>query len=267
MKRYGVKLMAVAGAAVTAVMISAGAAGAAAGPPIFSPEQAGYAATGAHFRYVQTTVTLPDASNFSSEVNGFGLSVQLWSGNRVVVLGVSNSTTPGPYSAAVAVYNRKTHALICSTALPSPCAGTPADWTNATDSFPAGDAVTSSIYYNQALGTVRFAVVDATAMKTLTYTRFMFGQVWGQARVGAEFSAISPWRKGFTFDPPSSRTLLAVFENCRVTTTSGLRTGFYAPWVRHKIYMTDTGTAFGSRDAVPSDLFNSGKNFGVFLLP
>ena len=267
MKRYGVKLMVAVGAAATAVMISVGVAGAAVGSPFFSPEQAGFAATGAHFRFVQSTVTLPDASNFSSEVAGFGLSVHLWSNNRVVVLGVSNSTTSGPYSAAVAVYNRTTHALICSTAAPTPCAGVPANWTDGTVNFPAGDVVTSSIFYDRAAGTTRFRVVDQTTMTTLTYTRSMSGQVWRQARVGAEFSPISPWRMGFTFNPPANVVRLATFRNCALTTTSGLHTSFFAPWVRHKIFMTSTGTVFGTDDAAPGDLFNGGRNFGVFLLP
>src|SRR6266700_1219150 len=109
------------------------------GPQFFSPEQAGYAATGAHFKYVQTSVKLPDASQFATNVAGFGFSVQLRTKFRVVVLGLSNTTTPGDYSAAVAVFNRTTHSLICSTASASkPCPNVPSGWTSGKVSFPPG---------------------------------------------------------------------------------------------------------------------------------
>jgi len=85
-------------------------AAAATGPAFYSPEQAGYVATGANFQYVQSTVRLPDASAFASEVAGFGVSVHLRTPYRVVVLGVSNSTTAGNYNAAV----------LSSTGLPCP---------------------------------------------------------------------------------------------------------------------------------------------------
>src|ERR1700722_9349193 len=91
-------------------LATAGPSAAAVRPAVASPEQAGYVATGARFRYVQTTVTLPDATQFASEVGGFGLSVQLWSGAKILVLGISPATGPPaePYNAAVAVFDRAT---------------------------------------------------------------------------------------------------------------------------------------------------------------
>ena len=46
-------LVAAAGSAAALVLAAAGPAGAATGPAVASFEQAGYTATGAHFRYVQ----------------------------------------------------------------------------------------------------------------------------------------------------------------------------------------------------------------------
>src|SRR5580693_2269922 len=130
--------------------VAAGGASAATAPGIGSPEQAGFAASGAQFRYVQTVVTLPNAANFASEIGGFGISVQLWSSHQVAVLGISNSTTSGNYSAAVAMFdptqpNRNVYpnGLICSTAGSGSqlCAGTPTDWTDGSVSFAPGDTV------------------------------------------------------------------------------------------------------------------------------
>ena len=86
------------------ILALAAPAAAATGPRLFSPEQAGYVATGARFQAVQSSVRLPNAANFASEVAGFGVSAQLWTKFRVVVLGVSNSTTAGNYNAAVGHY-------------------------------------------------------------------------------------------------------------------------------------------------------------------
>ena len=71
-----IALVSVLGSLGGALALAAPAA-AATGPRYFSSEQAGYVATGAHFRRVQSTVRLPSAANFSSEVGGFGLSAQL----------------------------------------------------------------------------------------------------------------------------------------------------------------------------------------------
>ena len=102
----------------------------------FLPRQAGYVATAARFRRVQSTVRLPMAADFSSEVGGFGMSVQLWTKTRVVVLGVSNGTAPGPYNAAVAVFSPSTPRPDLQHAAPAPrCALT---------SRPAGRAVRSA---------------------------------------------------------------------------------------------------------------------------
>ena len=57
-----VKLAAVPVAAAALILATAPAAAAATGPPIYSGEQAGYAAYKAHFRFIEESFTLPDAS-------------------------------------------------------------------------------------------------------------------------------------------------------------------------------------------------------------
>jgi hypothetical protein len=135
--RVGVALVSALGSVAVALAVAAPAT-AATGPPFFSPEQAGYVATGARFQFVHTEVRLPNAANFASEVAGFGVSAQLWTRYRVLVVGVSNTTNAGNYFAAVAIFNRRTHALICSTAASGAqqCPNTGSAWTNGSVSFP-----------------------------------------------------------------------------------------------------------------------------------
>lgn len=155
-------------------------------PAVLSPEQAGYVATGARFQAVQSSVLLPDAANFASEVGGFGVSAQLWTKHRVVVLGVSNTTTAGNYFAAVAVFNRKTHALICSTAASGPlqCPNVGSRWTDGSVSFAPGDDMTLTVIYDRAAGRDHFFVDDNTSGVSLSYGGYVpgTGKNYTQAR-------------------------------------------------------------------------------------
>lgn len=267
--------MTIAGGALGAlgiVLTAAGPALAATGPIVYSHEQAGYSATGNRFKLVDTTVKLPDPTAFTSNVAGFGLSVQLWSKTRVLVLGVSNSTgTSGDYSAAVAVYNRTTHALVCSTASPaSPCPNVPTGWTSGKVSFPVGDTVELSIEYVRPIGVVFFDVFDHNVGIILGYGGYApgTGKDYTQARAGAEFSAVSPWDGSFSFTAPAAETKLATFTNSLLETYSGHFSGFSSSlFTHHKIVMTSTGTSSGTVEARPHDLFNFGQNFGVYLEP
>jgi hypothetical protein len=261
--------------------VAAGGASAATAPGIGSPEQAGFAASGAQFRYVQTVVTLPNAANFASEIGGFGISVQLWSSHQVAVLGISNSTTSGNYSAAVAMFdptqpNRNVYpnGLICSTAGSGSqlCAGTPADWTDGSVSFAPGDTVIISAFYNQATGGTLFLVKDPAASESLSYT-FASGTgiSWRQARVGAEFGC-SPWASCSGSSPvpysaPPSPVHLAKFSGTRLTTYSGHRAGFRSWWVHAKVKWTRNGHIGGAVNGKPRDLFDAGTAFNVYLQP
>lgn len=267
--RVIVVLMSVLGSLGAALALAAPAA-AAVGPRFFSPEQAGYAATGARFSYVQTIVRLPNASAFASELAGFGVSVQLWTRYRVVVLGVSNSTTAGNYSAAVAVFNRTTHALICSTAGSGAqkCPNVGARWTNGSVSFAPGDQMTFGIVYDRSTGRDHFRVDDNTARTTLYYGGYRpgTGKNYTQARVGAEF-ADSPWGT-FTYHPPAAETHLVTFRYSELITYNGMPgQTFSSWWTRHKILATSNGSSTGTVEVRPHDLYNRGASFSVYLEP
>jgi hypothetical protein len=101
-----------------AVVALAGAATASTGPVFHSPEQAGYAATGARFKVAEVRVKLPYASKFTRELGRVGVSVQFWSAAAVLDLRVSACTDtachPGGtpvtrrYSVAFRVFSRST---------------------------------------------------------------------------------------------------------------------------------------------------------------
>jgi len=251
------------------ILALAGPAAAATGPAYFSPEQAGYVATGARFEYVQSTVHLPDASAFASEFGAYGVSVQLWTGSRVVVLGMSNTTTAGSYSAAAAVYNRTSKSLICSTAASGgqACPNVGSRWTDGSVSYAPGDDVTLTIFYDRSAGVVHFFADDDTTGVELFYGGYApgTGQTYSQARVGAEFGA-SPWGS-FTYAAPAAETHLVTFQDSVLVTYSGSVSSLRSTWTRHKISATSNGSATGTVQVRSSNLANGGANFDVLLEP
>jgi hypothetical protein len=254
---------------VGVILALAAPAAAATGPRFFSTEQSGYVATGSRFQYVQSTVRLPNAANFASEVAGFGVSAQLWTKYRVVVLGVSNSTTAGNYNAAVAVFNRSTHALICSTAASGAqqCPNVGSRWTDGSVSFAPGDDVTFAIRYDRSTGRDHFFVDDDTTGVELFYSGYVpgTGKIYTQARVGAEFAA-DPWGT-FTYTAPAAETHLVTFRNSVLVTYGGGVSSLSSWWTHHKILATSDGSSSGTVEVMPHNLFNFGGNFGVYFQP
>lgn len=251
------------------ILALAAPAAAAVGPRFFSPEQAGYVATGARFGIVESVPRLPNAANFAPELAGFGVSVQLWTRDRVVILGVSNSTTAGNYSAAVAVFNRTTHALICSTAASGAqkCPNVGARWTNGTVSFPPGHEVILRISYDRSTGRDHFFVIDEETGTALTYGGYRpgTGQNYTQARMGAEF-ADNPWGT-FSYHTPGTETRLVTFRGSFLVTYSGSESSLINWWTRHKVVATSNGSSAGTVRIRPHDLYNRGASFGIYLQP
>lgn len=272
MIKYLHRIVAVGAISAGLALVAAMPAVAATGPTTASIQQAGFVATGAQFRYVQDSFTLPDASKFAPEINGFGLSVHLWSAHSVVVLGVSNSTIPGNFSAAAAVFNPVNESTVCSTAGSGTglCANVPTDWTNGSVSFKPGDFLTESIFYSQSAGTTEFTVTDQTSGQSLSYTRSAGkGISWNQARVGAEFGC-TPWAGcggPISYNAPPNAVTLASFSGIRLTTYSGHRSGLSTWWTHSKIEWTRNGKTTGAVNAKASNLSSSGTVFSVSLQP
>ena len=276
MTKYIHRIAAVGAISAGLALAAALPAGAVIGATVASPEQAGFAATGAQFRFVQESFTLPDASHFASEIGRFGLSVQLWSVHSVIVLGVSNTTTAGNYSAAATVFNPATKTAVCSTAgggmgQPPLCAGVPSAWTPGTVPFAPGDFLTESIFYSVAAGTTTFTVTDITSGQGLIYTRTAgMGISWNQARVGAEFGC-TPWAScgigPVPYTAPPNAVTLASISGVRLTTFSGHRSGLRSWWTHSKVEWTRNGLLTGAVNAKAVNLSSDGTAFGVDLEP
>lgn len=268
------RIAALLAGASTAVLMVTGSAAASTGSTYYSPDQAGYVATGAKFKLAEATVRLPDASHYARELGRVGVSVQLWDTATVFELRLSTCTdtscqpggSPAPhtYQAAFREYSRSTGALICST-LEDTCPGVPAAWTGSAARFAPGDTVSMSIFYDPNGGFTDISV------NNLDYANLYpgGGLVFSQARIGAEFGT-SPWSK-VSYRAPGSETWLLTFaqssREAEIATYSGHGSCLSSWWVHHTLRFTSDGTANTRIEAQPGGLSNYGCNFAVYLEP
>jgi len=242
-----------AGAAAAAVLALPVPAGAITGMTEISPEQAGYTATGAQFGTVTASVFLRVPTQYATEVSSFSNSVQLWSSDLVLVLGVSSSTSStAGFAPAAIVYNRSTHAVITETP--------------GTANFPSGETVTERLHYNPATGAATFTASDPAGRSFTATETVAAGESFKQARIGTEFGA-DPWTAPSSYTPPANFTKIAVFNGVLLTSFSGHTATLVSWWVNHPL-LANTGQQSGSDwVAVPTNLFNSGASFQTFFVP
>jgi hypothetical protein len=241
------------GAAAAAVTMLAGNAAASTGPAYFSPDQAGYTATGAYFKVVEVNAWLPDASRFSRELGRLGFSLEMLTPARVMDLSVyactDASCKPGGrpvtnrYRLAFKVYNRSTHALICSTAAAS-CPGVPRSWNNAR--LSPGRQAGLLLFYDPGNGDVE------------------------AARIGVELGS-TPWST-IPFRAPARETRLASSGvpagppyEAEFATYKEHTSCLNSWWTRHQLEMTSSGRPGPAVEARPQGLSNLGCDFGVYL--
>ena len=238
------------------------AASAATGPVIPTKEQAGYQFTGAQFPYAQATVYLRNAAQYSASVGGLGQSIQFSNGGQVYVLGVSDTTTSGPYRPAMSVFNSVTHALLCSTT-GNNCGGTPVSWANGSLSYPSGHSVQEEIYY-KTNGFFTYTVNDLTA-KTTSGGTMMLGvgtPSFTQVRIGTEFGD-TPWSVP-AFTAPVAQVKTATFSGGRLTNSKGTKFGFSGYFTTSPLIMTGPGSV---TEASAGALNSTADGFSTYLVP
>lgn len=255
-----------------------GTAFASTGSVYHSPDQAGYAVTGARFKVAEVRVTLPNASSYAREIGQLGFGVELWSSASVVDLRVNACTDttcqPGGarvtrwYAPVFRIFSRATGSLICSTRAGT-CPGTPSSWSRVR--FSPGKTVDISAFYDPSNGFLDASVDGGSS--SVDYVNYSLGPgvTISQARIAAEFG-LSPWST-VPFRHPSSAVKLAKFWEPSTApfeaelATSGSSGCIGGWWKRHELEMTSDGTSSGVLRARPSGLWNHGCDFNVYLEP
>ncbi len=256
----------------TAAMIAlpAGAASASVkpgttGPDMYSPMQAGYAATQNAFRFVKADYILPNPTTFKSYLSRVEYTVEFWSSGRDTVLGVYASTSDTgakPWHIEAKVYNNSTHALMCATwSSTRPCSGKITGSWSAT--FASGDKMELSSTFSASSGIDRFHANDlTTAVQSYDYHQ-VGTRTFGQARIGADFGC-TPWKacSNFTYTAPPSELHIIRADDAELNVGSGL-VAFDGPFVHSKVIMTSNGTSTGTKLAYPTDFGQSITDNGV----
>lgn len=270
------RLVAVFTVAAGVLLVPAASAVASTGPVLTSPEQAGYAVTGARFRNAETWVTLPNAAQFSGEVGQVSMSIQLMTSRSVIDLTATACTDAScraggkplthRYRLQLAVYLRATGALICSTSAAGSlrCPGVPASWNRAR--VAPGRFTELALSYPPP-----YDVVFASVNNQEYDYPVAVHSVFGQARIGVEFGA-TPWA-GASFRAPRKAMVVARFDRptpppyaAEIVTLSGSAAGIASWWADHRVRMT--GGPSGKRlEAAPGALWDDGYGFTVYLEP
>lgn len=254
MKRLGVGLLAagtvLAGSMVTAA--TAWAAPATTRPAVFSAEQAGVAVhkTRVHYRYVETTFTLPNSSKIPYSSGG-GLSVQLRSGPDVFVLGIS--AVPGSQWNAAAVDlqpgDGTTGSAIFYTNPNSPV-------------MKSGDSITLSAYYNTANSFLYFNATDHTAGTAFSGRFSDPGAFFSSVRVGAEFAGFPAAAPGSAFSAPAHDFRLALLTGTKVTQLNGTHVTLVGS---AQVVETSDGKSTGTVQVNAPTIYNNGANTGIWV--
>jgi hypothetical protein len=259
------------GTAAAAVLALAVPAGASTGTVRISPEQAGYSATGAQFKVINATVYLRNPTQYAGEVARYGHSVQLWSSDLVVTVGVTASTSGGDYTPYATVYDRATHQVIASDPNSMNCdpdGCTPGPVSNITGNRYS----LMSIGYSPATGQLVMVEQDPTcAGDGCGHFGFQFSytaasQSFTQARVGTEFGA-SPWDGSYSYTPPAGDVRIATYSKVLLITYSGHRSSLWSWWVHHKLLANTGQQTSADWVAVPTDLYNGGASFQTWFVP
>lgn len=205
--------------------------------PVYTTSQAGYVAQGQTFRYVATTVTVPQApasvfdQSLAEVVLGgtFGPPVTL--------------AVPAGGGASSISYSFKT--------------GT--QWQ--TGHFPKlsprpGDVLTLSIYSDQ--GSVSLNADDLTQHLGVTLLTNAVTETYNAAEIDGVVN-------NATVVPPASDNRLWEFTKSAVTTTAGVRGSMLGPWRTSEVIDTQQGNASSPVVLNAPTLWSSGENFGVWL--
>ena len=269
MRRRAAALL-TAGTAAAAVLALAAPVGASIGPVYYSPEQAGYTATGARFKTITAHVYLRNPAQYAGMTASYGHSVQLWSPGMVITVGVTASTSGTTYTPYATIYDRTTRQVIASN--PN------AHWCDSRDKcgeggvgdpVPAGADLLLQIKYQHFSPTNSAVAMYADFAPPHGYPHHVvFGsgvdrQSFTQARVGTDFGR-SPWDASYAYTPPASSVKAAGYFGVKLTSYSGHTATLVSWWVRHPLHAWPAGRA---PVATSGNLSNSGASFQSWFVP
>jgi len=268
-------LAATAAAGATAATLGLTAAGAAnaavaaktqpsmMGSPIGSTSSAGYEASGRYFRYITSTITVPDTSFLTGiypseyiQLSNGSLTQPTGGGNQYVRAGIESC-----------VVARTFGDLTCATG----------SWVAFVEAFNnslngpyfnhyynlagvnQGDGVNFSIYYNEAGNELHFVITPPSTSGTPQYYKTQaYGAIFDHAAALDDFTTSTGTPIPLPFFLHAFR--INQFLQGAITTENGLRGSFVGPWTTSPVIATSNGLLppSGTTRVSPNALWSDG---------
>ena len=270
-------LVAAAAAGVTASAIGLAAAGAASaavskpavphvalGPPIASKFAAGYEASGRNFRYITSTITVPDTALLTGlypqeyiqlsegSLNGAGGGV---SGDAYVRAGIESCVVATSFGATCTLGSWVSFVEAFNNSLNGPFFAHYSQLSG----VEQGDGVNFSIYFDQAGNELHFVITPPdTSGPAQFYKTHAHGPLYDHAAALDDFTDSTGTPIPLPFFLHQFR--INQFLQGALTTYRGIRGSFVGPWTTSRVLATSNGLLppAGTTRVSPNALFSDG---------
>jgi len=268
-------LVAAAAAGVTVGTLGFTAAGAASaavsskaqpsmlGSTIGSTSSAGYEASGRDFRYISSTITVPDTSfltglypqEYIQLSNGSLNEVGNPTGNQYVRAGIESCIVARTFGATCATGTWVAYVEAFNNSLNGPFFSHYYNLAGVNQ----GDGVNFSIYYNEVGNELSFVITPPSTSGTPQYYKTQaYGAIFDHAAALDDFTdstgtpiALPPFIRAFRINQ---------FLQGAITTEGGARGSFVGPWTTSEVVATSNGLLppSGTTRVSPSNLWSDG---------
>ena len=243
------------------------------GATIATKTQAGYQTSGRDFRYIESTLTVPDDSlspfdgdfypvEYLQLSNGTQLSTApiLGSGDQYIRAGIVPCAVANHIHGSTVCPNGDWSAFVTTFANTLPPPSSPVQFFNLAG-VVAGDGVQFSIYYDQAGGDLHFVINPPNASgsePSFTFLQTAPGAVFDHA------AALDDWTNS-AGGTPVALPIVAPFQigsflGGALTTYNGTKGSFKGAWTTSEVEATSNGLVYpsGTVRAYPTALYGDG---------
>lgn len=261
--------------------VTAGSASATSGTTIATTNAGGYEASGRDFRFITSTITIPDDS-FASLYGGFYPEEYIQLSNGSLNNSSSVSTPTGDQYVRAGVETCQVAALLGHT-----CTLPGEEWTAFVETYDStlftplkfhfidlagvkqGDGVNFSIYFDQAGNELHFTITPpSTSGPEQFYKMQAFGPIFDHAAAIDDF-VNSAGHAPIGLPPFVQKFQVNSFLQGALTTYSGKRGSFLGPWTTSEVQATSNGLPYpsGTVRVNPDALYGDGLSANGAVRP
>jgi hypothetical protein len=237
------------------------------GATIGTRSQAGYEASGRNFRYISSTITVPDTSLLTSIYPSEYIQLSngsLGSGNQYVQAGIETCIVARTFGAVCTTGTWVSYIEAFDNSLTGPYFSHYSQLSGVTQ----GDGVNFSIYYNLSGNELHFVITPpSTSGPAQSYKIGAHGAIFDHAAALDDFTNAGGTPIPLPFFLHSFR--LNPFLQGALTTASGARGSFVGPWTTSPVVATSNGLVppSGTLRVSPTALWSDGLSANGAVRP